>query len=523
MTHSPIPPDPQKDVIAFLATRLRATQTIVTHISTVLLSQDRVYKLKRSVHLPYLDFSTPELRAAMCAREVALNRRFAPALYLGLRCVTREADGNLTLDGSGAFVESVVEMRRFPDDALFDDMARERRLTKEMIERLARRIAAAHEAAAPDFARGGAASMRAIIESMETSLRQAPPAPMEEIDAHLAALRRALAENAALIDARRQAGKVRPCHGDLNLRNVCLFEGEPTPFDCIEFSDDISTIDVLYDLAFLLMDLWRVGLPALANLALNRYLDARKEKEEEGLPLLALFMSLRAAIRAHVEASQQHADVARDYFNLSRALLAPAQGVVIAIGGFSGSGKSSAAAALAPLLTPAPGARIFNSDRLRKELFGAASTDRLPPKAYRSDVSEKVYREMFDAAERVAKIGWPVVVDAVFDRPEDRAAIEAAAQMAGAPFFGFWLDLDLPQRLARVDARVNDVSDATREVLQAQMTKETGEIAWLRVNAGREPQKTADEIIANLAPSLRAFFSKSGIPDFAKVRSNPEP
>lgn len=518
-----MPADPQAEVVAFLVQHLGATKTVTTHISTVLLGSERVYKVKRAVRLPYLDFSTPQLRLAMCQREVALNRRFAPSLYLGLRRVTREADGSLALDGAGAFVEALVEMRRFPDDALFDHMAREGRLTKEMIESLARRVANVHNAAVPDITRGGAAAMRAIVGGMAASLREAAPAPMMEIDAHLDDLRRGLDEKAPLIEARRIQGKVRACHGDLNLRNVCLFEGEPTPFDCIEFSDDISTIDTLYDLAFLLMDLWRIGLDDLANRALNRYLDARVESEEDGLPLLPLFMSLRATIRAHVEASQGRMDVARRYFDLSRALLAPARGAIIAIGGLSGSGKSSVAAALAPRLPPAPGARVFNSDRLRKRMFRAAPTDRLPPEAYRGDVSEKVYREMFDAAERAAKTGWPVVADAVFDRPADRAAIETAARMAGAPFLGVWLDLDLSQRLARVKERVNDVSDATRDVLQAQMAKETGEIAWLRVDAGREPQEIVDEIIANFAPSLRAFFSKSNIPDFTKVRSNPEP
>ncbi len=495
--------DLQAEIAAFLKERLDASETITTHISTVLLGRDRVYKVKRAVRLPYLDFSTPALRLRMCEREVMLNRRFAPALYLGLRRVTREVDGSLAIDGKGSFVEAVIEMRRFPDDALFDSMARGGRLTKDLAERLARRIAAAHDAAAPDVMRGGAASMLGIVDGMEASLREAAPAALAEIEAHLADLRRALDDRTALIDERRSQGKVRACHGDLNLRNVCLFEGEPTPFDCIEFSDDISTIDVLYDLAFLLMDLWRVGLPELANVAMNRYLDARAESEEAGLPLLPLFMSLRATIRAHVEASQGRFDVARACFDLSRALLAPAPGLVVAIGGFSGSGKSSVAAALAPRLPPTPGARIFNSDRIRKRMFGAAPTDRLPPEAYRSEISERVYREMFENAARGAKIGWPVVVDAVFDRPPDRTAIEEAAKSAGAPFSGFWLDLDLAQRVSRVDTRVGDVSDATRDVLRAQMAKETGEIVWRRIDAGRSPNEVASEILGVLRLARR--------------------
>lgn len=486
MTQQESVPGIQSEVVAFLTQRLGVTRRITTHISVVLLGPERVYKLKRAVRLPYLDFSTPALRLAMCERELALNSRFAPALYLGVRHITRKKDGSLALDCAGAFVDAVVEMRRFPDGALFDEMARDGRLTKDLIERLARRVARAHDAASPDHARGGAAAMRRIVDSMEESLKGSPPAPIEEIEAHLASLRSALAAHATLIDARRDEGKVRPCHGDLNLRNICVYEGEPTPFDGIEFSEDISTIDILYDIAFLLMDLWRVGLPDLANVAFNRYLDARVEDEAEGLPLLPFFMSLRATIRAHVEASQGHGEAARAFFDLSRRLLQGTDVGVIAIGGFSGSGKSSVAAALAARLTPAPGARIFNSDRIRKRLFGAGATDRLPPEAYGGEVSARVYDEMFACAARAAKARWPVIVDAVFDRPPDRAAIEAAARGAGVSFQGFWLEVDLAQRLARVDRRVNDVSDATGEVLKAQAVKDTGKMSWRRVDAGGE-------------------------------------
>ena len=493
----------QKEILDFLSRRLGAPEIVQTHISTVLLGEDRVFKVKRPVRLPYLDFSTRDRRLAMCEREIALNRRFSPGLYLGLRRVTREPDGGLALDGAGDLVEAVVEMRRFPDDCLFDALARAGRLTRDMIEPLARRLAQAHDAAPPDLGRGGAAAMGQIIDSMAASLSAAVPAPPDDIAAHLDALRGALARLAPLMEARRAGGKVRPCHGDLNLRNLCLFEGEATPFDCLEFSDDMSTIDMLYDLAFLLMDLCRVGRRDLANVALNRYLDARIESDEEGLPLLPFFMSLRATIRAHVEASQGHMETARAFFDLSRDMLKEPHGAIIAIGGFSGSGKSSVAAALAPRLAPAPGARVFNSDRLRKRMFGAEPTARLPAEAYRSEVSANVYAGLFESAAQVATLGWPVIVDAVFDRPQDRASIEDAATQAAAPFFGAWLDVSLEQRLARVDKRVGDVSDATRDVVLLQMEKETGEIGWRRLDAA-EAEAAGKNILANLPSSLRA-------------------
>jgi predicted kinase len=221
-------------------------------------------------------------------------------------------------------------------------------------------------------------------------------------------------------------------------------------------------------------------------------------------------MSLRAAIRAHVEASQGNSERARLYFDLADALLALAKGAVVAIGGLSGSGKSSVAAALAPLIGCPPGARIINSDRIRKRLHGVPPTARLPQEAYASAVSQKVYGDMFEEAARIAALGWPVIVDAVFDRPEDRDAIAAAATRSRAPFLGVWLDLDLARRAARVDARFNDVSDATRDVLKAQMEKSTGAIEWLKMDASKDTATIAAEIkkpidLALPAPTPHVF------------------
>jgi uncharacterized protein len=486
--------DAQKETLAYVTELAGAAEIVHTHISHVVLGATRAFKLKRAVAFAYLDFSTPQRRLAACEREVALNRRAAPNLYLAARRITREQNGELEIDGDGELVDALVEMRRFDDDALFETMAEQGRLTDALIESLARRIAAFHDEAEVISSRGGLAMMRRLLALTEASLDDAPPAPPSEIAAHCARLR-ALAEmHGALLDLRHAQGKTRHCHGDLTLRNVCLFEGEPTPFDCIEFSDELASIDVLYDLAFLLMDLCRAGRRDFANLALNRYLDQRDEAD--GLPLLPLFMSLRATIRAHVAAAQTKAEEAQAYFALARALAQESAGAVIAIGGFSGSGKSSVAKALAPRMGVVPGARSLGSDRMRKKMFGAEALQRLPAEAYTGEVSAKVYAAICAEASRVARLGWPVVVDAVFDKPESRARIEAAAREAGVSFHGVWLDLELDARVARVEARRNDPSDATREVLLAQARRDPGEISWRQYDAARESEVTATEIAA---------------------------
>lgn len=492
----------QDEVVRFLASLDGGAERIIaTHISIVALCKTRAYKLKKAVRFSYLDFSTARRRLEMCAREAALNKSFAPELYLGAHRITRESDGRLALDGAGETIDAVVAMRRFADGDLLDEVAQSGRLTKEMVETLARKIAVTHDAALVDRARGGSAAMRHVLDVAAASMRDATLFPPEDVEALVATLAGTLDSQAALLDARRTQGKVRRCHGDLNLRNICLYQGAPTLFDCLEFDEEMATIDVLYDLAFLLMDIWRVGQPHFANEALNRYLDARDETD--GLPLLPLFMSLRASIRAHVEASQNHEERAREYFALARDLLAAPRAAVIAIGGLSGSGKSSVAAALAPNAGSPPGARIVNSDRIRKRLFNVAPTARLPQEAYASAVSAKVYGAMFDDAARTSAAGWPVIVDAVFDRAQDRKAIQAVAERSLTPFFGVWLDLDLASRASRVDRRINDVSDATREVLAKQMEKATGEIDWRKIDASKDAATIASKIKKSMDHSLR--------------------
>ncbi|QGM44522.1 AAA family ATPase [Methylocystis heyeri] len=484
--------DSQEETLRYLAALDGPSEIAETHISRVILGRSRAFKLKRAVVFPYLDFSTPQKRLEMCEREAALNQRLAPRLYLGARRITRSSSGELELDGPGELVDAMVEMRRFDSAASFSRMAAAGALSRDLIERLARRLAAFHDKAEIVARSGGAQAMAGVLGLAEASLRETPPAPRPAVDAHLARLGALLERFSPLLDARHSQGKTRLCHGDLTLANICVFEGEPTPFDCLEFSDELASVDVLYDLAFLLMDLWRVGLPLLANLALNRYLDRRDETD--GLPLLPLFCSLRATIRAYVAAEQNRPAEAGDYFRLAQSLAGDGSPRLVAIGGYSGSGKSSAAAELAPSIGAAPGARTINSDRLRKSLFGAEPAQRLPPEAYASEVSARVYKMMMEQAASVTKAGWPAVVDAVFDRPDSRQEIEQVAQDAGAPFDGFWLEADLGARIARVGARQGDPSDATQEVLEAQMHKDSGDIGWRRVDAERDLGAVVEEL-----------------------------
>ena len=490
----------QLETIAFLRALAPCTQ-ITTHCSHVFVYGERVLKLKRALRYAYLDFSTPEKRIADCERELAINRRLTPKLYLGFRCIARAPDGALQLDGPGEVLDGLVEMRRFKDEDLFSRMVEEGRATPALVTRLAGVIAASHEKAEV-ASPGGADVFGRVLALNETALRASAPVSLDRIEALCAGLRALLDRHGALLDARSARGCVRRCHGDLTLRNICLFEGEPALFDALEFDEGLATIDVLYDLAFPLMDLWRLGARDLANLLFNRYLDARDEGD--GLPLLPLFMATRAVVRAHVAAAlaqeaPERLPEAQGYFELAEALLEPRRPLLVALGGFSGSGKSTLSAHLASALGPAPGARIHATDRIRKALHGMAATDRLPPEAYAPEVSARVYAREREACAATLRTGHGCIAEAVFDRAQDRAAIEAVAQAAGVPFAGFWLDAPVEVLAHRIAGRRGDPSDADEAVMRAQVARGNEGVGWTRLDAAQGVEALVGEVASRTA------------------------
>ena len=490
--------DDQREVIAFLSAGASyalpgaAVEHVVTHISHIFLVGERAYKLKRAVRFSYLDYSTLEKRERFCRAELELNRRTAPGLYLGLHGITRRADGGLAWDGDGTAVEWLIEMRRFRDEDLFDRLAAEHRLTLPLTRELADAVSAFHREAEITPDHGGASSLaRTIAINHENLVLASPPLDRPTIDRLLEASQLHLGRVAGLLDKRRSAGKVRRCHGDLHLRNVCLHDGAPTLFDCIEFNDEFACIDVLYDVAFLLMDLIQRGLDEHAALLFNRYLDLTGDND--GLPALPLFLSARAAVRAHVEAalirSEKQKNAARaassaaGYLGLGLRLLEPHPPRLIAIGGLSGSGKSTIAQALAASLLPAPGGRLLRSDVLRKRLAGVAPETRLPRESYSLAAAQRVYAALGAEAAAVLHAGYSVLVDATFLRAEERAAIARVAAQAGVPFTGLWLEAARDVLARRLAGRRGDASDADLAVLDWQLGLDAGPVEWQRVDA----------------------------------------
>lgn len=489
------------------------TETIMTHASMVFIGDTIALKLKRPVHYSYLDFSTPEKRRAACEKELELNRRTAPDLYLRTRLITRGEGGSLQFDLPGELVDAIIEMRRFDQENLFDALAQSGKLTRSLMSDLAGAIARFHAIAPVSADQKGAARIKYVLNINDQALRSSglmPPAYFQTLNSKFT---RAFDKYAPLLDRRAANGKVRRCHGDLTLRNICLYEGKPLLFDCLEFNEDLATIDVLYDLAFLLMDLWHRNQCDLANWCFNRYFDLRDETG--GIALLPFFMAMRACVRAHVSATQA-ADLqdgrdtllaeARDYLALAEKCLEDFPPLLVAIGGLSGTGKSTVAAALAWQTGGPPGARILSSDRIRKHMFGVDPAVRLPAEAYKPEISGRVYADVRLKSAAILETGAACMVESVFDRAVDRAAIAAMAIERSVAFKGLWLEVSPATAAERIKARRNDPSDATVDVLQAQLINDIGPLDWTRIDAGEPLEKTIQQGV--LAIQIRAFSSE---------------
>lgn len=506
--------DDQAEVIAFLSrpepfALAEPPRRLETHASIVFLAGDRAYKLKRAVRYPYLDFSTRERRRAFCGAEVRINRRTAPAIYRRVLAVTREPGGGLALDGAGEPVDWLVEMARFDDDALFAAIAERGGLSRAMMEDLADNIAAFHREAEPRPSAGGGAAMAAVVDNTALSLATTdldPATARRLVDRW----RAAVAEVGPLLDRRREQGFVRHCHGDLHLRNIVLIDGRATLFDAIEFDDAFAEIDVLYDLAFLLMDLGSRGHDGLASLVLNRYLD--NDGDAAGLRALPLFLSLRAGIRALVDATaaRAHSDAgeagrlahaARRYLARADAALNAVPPRLVAIGGLSGSGKSKLARTLAPRLGSGCGARVLRTDAIRKRLAGIPLTGRLGGEGYGRAMTQRTYRALCEQAEATLAAGCTVVADAVFAAPEERAAIRAVAARRGVPFTGLWLDAPAHVLEARVRERRGDVSDADAAVVRLQAGYALGDVDWDRIDSSGPVEATLAAAEERLSPA----------------------
>jgi uncharacterized protein len=502
----------QERVFAFLTNPAThpGVQRIDTHAASVFLEGSRALKIKRAVCFPYLDYSTLAKRKAACDEEMKINRPFASQIYRRVVPITQGDDGSLDIDGDGTPVEFAIEMTRFDKNQTFDHLAEAGPLDPDLVDATADAIAASHAIASLAPAEPWIESIVAIIEGNDKAFRTAACFSKSDVDDLREASQSAFLRVRGLLEQRGARGFVRRCHGDLHLANIVLIDGKPVLFDAIEFDPTIASIDVLYDLAFPMMDFVRYDRLAAANALLNRYLGATSAENRDALAALPLLISLRAAIRANVTLARldrsrhDKAEVtlsARTYFELARLTIHPAAPILVAVGGLSGTGKSVLARDLAPSALPLPGAIVLRTDVLRKQYFRVNETERLPESAYRPEITEQIYEILVHRASRILSQGHSAVVDAVFAHEAERAAIRDAARKLNISFVGLFLEADLATRQSRVGRRERDASDATPEIAGVQEKYNIGAIDWAVIDASGTLEQTLKQCQAHIAGS----------------------
>lgn len=484
-------------------------EVVETHGAYVFLCGDTALKLKRAVRYDYMDLSTVELRQRMIARELELNRPRVPEIYRDMLPITRTRYG-LALGGDGPVVDWVLRMWRFPAEHELEVIAQHGGFNDRLADATGKEIFSYH-ASVPVRDQLGRVLISDILAELGRVFDEYKDAAgTERIAEFQIVAAEALRDVGDTLDARSKEGHVRRAHGDLHLRNLVLIEGRPVPFDALEFDETLGTCDVLYDIAFLVMDLCHRGLRRQACLTLGAWLREACGAQDAGLVGLPLFLSVRAAIRAMV---LLQTDKARrmigasaveisEYVTLACDALKPKAPKLIAIGGFSGSGKSVLARSLAPEIGALPGAVLLNSDQERKA--GLSQDARLDPYEYSADRRDAVYRAMFGRAEAILGAGHSVILDGTFIDPGLRAMAGEVAKVSSVPFAGFWLNAPHELLFERVRCRTSDASDAGTAVLKSQLATDLGPISWTKVDADGE----VDEVSALVLSCLEVPQSK---------------
>ncbi len=484
-----------------------------THASVVFLTQTEAYKLKKPVNLGFLDYSSRRRRALMARREVNLNRRLAPSVYLGVERLVRRADGSLAFGHAGPALDYLVHMRRLADSESLAARLHTGLVTVSDIRRVADRIAAFHASAAVAPARYGrrahlqrntAENLDAIACGSGTWLSRPV---VDELDRRM---RDFLAISEPLFAARIAAGLIRDGHGDLRCEHVYLSGDAIHIIDCIEFASRFRKGDVGLDLAFLAMDLATSGAPDLAKALVEQY--ARATHNDLG-GLLPFYMAYRATVRCKValvratemefEASQRESasrEALRYLYAALRFIRMDETPWLIAVGGLTGTGKSTTAQLLASVLP----AEIVSADETRKRLAGLGPNqhryDAPGEGIYSPETTARVYAALGARAEAALAAGRWLILDATFRRRADRDAVRAVAARYAARFL--FVQCTAPDEIvrARLDARTaaggDPWSDGRLEVYLGQRA------GYERVDGDETP--TAIALDTELAPYEQA-------------------
>ncbi len=454
-------------------------ELIQTHVSYVFLTGDYAYKVKKPVNFGFLDYSTLEKREHFCRQELEMNKRGAPELYLEVLPVTQEGE-KLNLGGTGEVVEYVLKMRQFPQSALLSEMFEQGTLTQSHMEELGRVVAKYHEQAqSSDRIRsfGKVAQVRqAIDENYEQTKNYiGNPQTQSQYAETKQYTDNFFTGRSQLFESRIENNKIRECHGDLHLRNICLWHDKILLFDCIEFNEPFRFVDVMYDVAFTVMDLQARQRPDLGNAFLNTYVE--QTGDWEGLQVLPLYLSRQAYVRAKVTsfllddpgipeaAKVEAAATASGYYKLAWEYTKPRKGKLILMSGLSGSGKSTTAKLLARKLD----AIHLRSDAVRKHLGNIPLAERGSEALYTPEMTQKTYDRLLQLGVMLARQGFTVILDAKYDRTTLRTNAIDLADFQQLPLQIIHCTAPFEVLRDRLAARKGDIADATADLLESQI------------------------------------------------------
>ena len=442
-------------------------ELLETHISWVLLAGDYAYKIKKPVVLPFVDYSSLEARRIFCEKELALNSRYAPDLYLE----TVPIGGSVEAPRLGVrpAIEWAVEMARFDEKWRLDHVCDRGDLTPPLISDLILTVVDFHRRAAPapPESRFGepAQILKPALENFEELYKFLPSdkpvlASLEEWT------RREFGRRRANFEDRKAAGRVRECHGDMHLKNIVLLNGKPTPFDCIEFNDDFRWIDQANELAFIYEDLLEHRRPGLANWLISEWLAATGDFDI--LNVLPFYSTYRSLVRTKVAAIRGDFAEAHEYLEIAGRLCCRRQPSLTITFGLSGSGKTTSSAARLLADQTANMVRI-RSDVERKRLFGLAPGEASEGNIYTPEATGATYRQLKEFARGALTAGWSVIVDAAFLKRTQRRNFQTLAANMHLPFAILACEASPDELRRRLAARRNDASEATLKVLESQM------------------------------------------------------
>ena len=452
-----------------------------THISWIVLTGPYAYKIKKPVDFGFLDFSTLEKRRFYCQEELRLNRRLAPQLYLQVVAIAGSPQSP-RLHGPGPVVEYAVKMRQFDENDLLAALAERGRLGEAHLLPLAHRIARFHRQATQAETDGPYGDPAAIQQAALENFAQIDTARLDRSLRTMVAeletwTRDGFARLESVMIERKQGGWIRECHGDLHLGNIVWWQGQPLPFDCIEFNPSLRWIDVISEVAFTVMDLAAWGCRPLGFCFLNEYLS--DTGDYPGVRLLRYYLVYRAMVRSKIawlSATQQEESEAslerlRRYLHLARDLSRPQRPALYITHGFSGSGKSYACRRLAAHLP----ALHLRSDVERKRLAGlppnAVTRSRPAGSIYGADFTERTYAKLLEEARTIVTAGFAVIVDATFLSQRFRDRFRRLADELNVPFRILDFQADEPvlrQRITARQRRRDDPSEADLDVLAYQ-------------------------------------------------------